>query len=55
MTSGILPEYFTPNGVQQLNLFDGGQHRANIAQLMKVLGGINPGWETCGCASGCGS
>lgn len=38
MTAGIQPDYFTPNGVQQLNMFDGGQPRANSAQLMKDPG-----------------
>jgi DNA polymerase V len=31
---------FTPNGVSQLNLFDEDTPRANSAQLMKVLDGL---------------
>lgn len=41
MTAGIMLDDFTPNGVSQLNLFDDAQPRANSAQLMKVLDGIN--------------
>jgi len=48
MTPSILPEDFTPNGVQQLKLFDDGQPRANSAQLMKLLNSINPGCGTGG-------
>ncbi len=43
MTPGILPEYFTPNCLQQLNLFDSGQPRANSVKLINILDGINPG------------
>ncbi len=32
---------FTPDGVNQLNLFDDTQSRKNSAQPMKVLDGIN--------------
>lgn len=41
MKAGIMLDDFTPNGVSQLNLFDDVQPRANSAQLMKVLDGIN--------------
>lgn len=41
MKAGIMLNDFTPNGVSQLNLFDDVQSRANSAQLMKVLDGIN--------------
>lgn len=39
--AGIMLDDFTPNGVSQLNLFDEDKPRANSAQLMKVLDGIN--------------
>jgi DNA polymerase V len=54
MTPSILPEDLTPNGVQQLKLFDDGQPRANSAQLMKVLNSINPGCGPVDCPSECG-
>ncbi len=41
MKAGIMLDDFTPNGVSQLNLFDENKPRANSAQLMKVLDGIN--------------
>ncbi|MGY3094940.1 DNA polymerase V [Pantoea agglomerans] len=41
MKAGIMLDDFTPNGVCQLNLFDENKPRANSAQLMKVLDGIN--------------
>ncbi|WP_413676703.1 translesion error-prone DNA polymerase V subunit UmuC [Pantoea dispersa] len=41
MKAGIMLDDFTPNGVSQLNLFDEDKPRANSAQLMKVLDGIN--------------
>ncbi|MBZ6391837.1 MAG: translesion error-prone DNA polymerase V subunit UmuC [Pantoea dispersa] len=41
MKAGIMLDDFTPNGVSQLNLFDEDTPRANSAQLMKVLDGIN--------------
>lgn len=41
MKAGIMLDDFTPDGVSQLNLFDGDKPRANSAQLMKVLDGIN--------------
>lgn len=41
MKAGIILDDFTPNGVSQLNLFDDVQPRANSAQLMTVLDGIN--------------
>jgi len=41
MKAGIMLDEFTPEGVSQLNLFDDNQPRANSAQLMKVLDGIN--------------
>lgn len=41
MKAGVMLDDFTPNGVSQLNLFDNNQPRANSAQLMKVLDGIN--------------
>lgn len=41
MKAGIMLDDFTPNGVSQLNLFDENKLRANSAQLMKVLDGIN--------------
>lgn len=41
MKAGIMLDDFTPNGVSQLNLFDDAQPRANSAQLMKALDGIN--------------
>ncbi len=41
MKAGIMLDDFTPHGVSQLNLFDEDQPRANSAQLMKVLDGIN--------------
>ena len=41
MKAGIMLDDFTPSGVSQLNLFDDAQPRANSAQLMKVLDGIN--------------
>ncbi|MGC1062560.1 translesion error-prone DNA polymerase V subunit UmuC [Pantoea agglomerans] len=41
MKAGIMLDDFTPNGVCQLNLFDENTPRANSAQLMKVLDGIN--------------
>jgi DNA polymerase V len=41
MKAGIMLDDFTPNGVSQLSLFDDVQPRANSAQLMKVLDGIN--------------
>lgn len=41
MKAGIMLDDFTPDGVSQLNLFDNTQLRANSAQLMKVLDGIN--------------
>ena len=41
MKAGIMLDDFTPNGVSQLSLFDDAQPRANSAQLMKVLDGIN--------------
>lgn len=41
MKAGIMLDNFTPNGVSQLNLFDDNRPRANSAQLMKVLDGIN--------------
>lgn len=39
--AGIMLDDFTPNGISQLNLFDEDKPRANSAQLMKVLDGIN--------------
>lgn len=41
MKAGIMLDEFTLDGVSQLNLFDDVQPRANSAQLMKVLDGIN--------------
>ncbi|MGX9400577.1 translesion error-prone DNA polymerase V subunit UmuC, partial [Pantoea dispersa] len=41
MKAGIMLDDFTPDGVSQLNLFDEDKPRANSAQLMKVLDGIN--------------
>lgn len=41
MKAGIMLDDFTPNGLSQLNLFDENKPRANSAQLMKVLDGIN--------------
>ncbi len=41
MKAGIMLDDFTPNGVSQLDLFDEDKPRANSAQLMKVLDGIN--------------
>lgn len=41
MKAGIMLDDFTPNGISQLNLFDENKPRANSAQLMKVLDGIN--------------
>ena len=41
MKAGIMLDDFTPDGVNQLNLFDEDKPRANSAQLMKVLDGIN--------------
>lgn len=41
MKAGIMLDDFTPNGVSQLSLFDEDKPRANSAQLMKVLDGIN--------------
>jgi len=41
MKAGVMLDDFTPHGVSQLNLFDDAQPRANSAQLMKVLDGIN--------------
>lgn len=41
MKAGIMLDDFTPSGVSQLNLFDENKPRANSAQLMKVLDGIN--------------
>ena len=41
MKAGIMLDNFTPNGVSQLSLFDVDKPRANSAQLMKVLDGIN--------------
>lgn len=41
MKAGIMLDDFTPDGVSQLNLFDKDKLRANSAQLMKVLDGIN--------------
>lgn len=41
MKAGIMLDDFTLDGVSQLNLFDDVQPRANSAQLMKVLDGIN--------------
>jgi len=41
MKAGIMLDDFNPNGVSQLSLFDDAQPRANSAQLMKVLDGIN--------------
>ncbi len=41
MKAGISLDDFTPSGVTQLSLFDGDRPRANSAQLMSVLDGIN--------------
>ncbi|ORJ22965.1 DNA polymerase V subunit UmuC [Rouxiella silvae] len=41
MKAGITLDDFTPNGVNQLNLFDERQPRRNSAQLMKILDDIN--------------
>ncbi len=41
MKAGVMLDDFTPLGVSQLNLFDDNRPRANSAQLMKVLDGIN--------------
>ncbi|WP_437615472.1 translesion error-prone DNA polymerase V subunit UmuC [Erwinia sp. V71] len=41
MKAGIMLDDFTPNGVSQLDMFSDAQARANSAQLMKVLDGIN--------------
>lgn len=41
MKAGIMLDDFTPSGVSQLNLFDENKPRANSAQLMEVLDGIN--------------
>ena len=41
MKAGIMLDDFTPDGVSQLNLFYEDKPRANSAQLMKVLDGIN--------------
>lgn len=41
MKAGIPLHDFTPNGVTQLSLFGADKPRANSAQLMKVLDGIN--------------
>lgn len=41
MRAGIMLDDFTPKGTSQLNLFDDDQPRANSAQLMKGLYGIN--------------
>lgn len=41
MKAGIMLDDFTPHGVSQLSLFDEHQPKANSAQLMKVLDGIN--------------
>lgn len=41
MKAGTVLDDFTPDGVSQLNLFDDAQPRANSAQLMKALDGIN--------------
>lgn len=41
MKAGIMLDDFTPDCVSQLNLFDDAQPRANSAQLMKALDGIN--------------
>ena len=41
MKAGIMLDDFTPNGVSQLNLLDEDKPRANSAQLMQVLDGIN--------------
>ncbi len=41
MKAGIMLDDFTPNGVSQLSLFDDAQPRANSAQLMEALDGIN--------------
>ncbi|KAA6093781.1 translesion error-prone DNA polymerase V subunit UmuC [Pantoea sp. B_9] len=41
MKAGIMLDDFTPDGVSQLNLFDEDKPRANSAELMKVLDGIN--------------
>ncbi|WP_154022180.1 Y-family DNA polymerase [Klebsiella oxytoca] len=39
--AGIMLNYFSPNGVSQLNLFDEIQPRPQSDELMKVLDGIN--------------
>ncbi len=41
MKAGVMLDDFTPHGVSQLNLFDDNRPRANSAQLMQVLDGIN--------------
>nr|WP_325971627.1 hypothetical protein [Pantoea dispersa] len=41
MKAGIILDDYKPNGASQLNLFDEDKPRANSAQLMKVLDGIN--------------
>ena len=41
MKAGIALDDFTPNGITQLSLFEENKPRANSAQLMKVLDGIN--------------
>ncbi|MCC3735959.1 translesion error-prone DNA polymerase V subunit UmuC [Rouxiella badensis] len=41
MKAGITLDDFTPNGVNQLNLFDEHQPRRNSARLMKILDDIN--------------
>ena len=41
MKAGVMLDDVTPHGVSQLNLFDDNRPRANSAQLMQVLDGIN--------------